>query len=52
MKRQKKQPMSDSYRQAVEEFRQWSENISAREVDFKNGLYATLSNEIVNVLNT
>ena len=44
--------MSDSYRKAVEEFRQWSENISAREVDFKNGLYATLSNEIVNVLNT
>jgi len=29
--------MSDSYRQAVEEFRQWSENISAREEDFKNG---------------
>ena len=52
MKRQMKQPMSDSYRQAVGEFRQWSENISAREVDFKNGLYATLSNEIVNVLNT
>jgi hypothetical protein len=45
MKRQKKQTMSDSYRQAVEEFRQWSENISAREKDFKNGLYATLSNE-------
>ena len=31
------QPMSDSYRQAVEEFRQWSESISAREEDFKNG---------------
>ena len=52
MKRQKKQAMSDSYRQAVEEFRQRSENISAREEDFKNGLYATLSNKIVNVLNT
>ena len=37
MKRQKKQRMSDSYRQAVEEFRQWSENISAREEDFKKG---------------
>ena len=31
------QPMSDSYRQAVEEFRQWSESISAREEDWKNG---------------
>ena len=31
------QPMSDSYRQAVEEFRLWSENISAREEDWKNG---------------
>ena len=30
-------PMSDSYRKAVEEFQQWSENISARERDFKNG---------------
>jgi len=29
--------MSDSYRRAVEEFQQWSENISAREQDFKNG---------------
>ena len=31
-------PMSDSYCKAVEEFRQWSENISAREADFKKGL--------------
>ena len=30
-------PMSDSYRQAVEEFRLWSQNISAREADFKKG---------------
>ena len=30
-------PMSDSYRQAVEDFRLWSENISAREEDLKNG---------------
>ena len=30
-------PMSDSYRKAVEEFRLWSENISSREEDFKNG---------------
>ena len=30
-------PMSDSYRQAVEDFRLWSENISAREEDCKNG---------------
>ncbi len=29
--------MSDSNRQAVEEFRLWSENISAREEDFKKG---------------
>ena len=31
------QPMSDSYRQAVEEYRLWSENISARKEDWKNG---------------
>ena len=37
MKRQKKQLMSDSYSKAVEEFRQWSENISAREEDFRKG---------------
>ena len=30
-------PMSDSYRKAVEEFQQWSDNVSAREEDFKNG---------------
>ena len=30
-------PMSDSYRQAVEDFRLWSENISACEEDFKKG---------------
>ena len=30
-------PMSASYRKAVEEFHQWSENISSREEDFKNG---------------
>ena len=30
-------PMSDSYRQLVEDFRLWSENISAREEDLKNG---------------
>lgn len=30
-------PMSDSYRQLVEDFRLWSENISAREEDWKNG---------------
>ena len=29
--------MSDSYRQLVEDFRLWSENISAREEDWKNG---------------
>ena len=31
------QSISDSYRQAVEEFRLWSESITAREEDFKNG---------------
>ena len=31
------QPMSDSYRKAVDELRLWSENISAREEDWKNG---------------
>ena len=31
------QPMPDAYRQAVEDFRLWPENISAREEDFKNG---------------
>ena len=31
------QPMSDSYRQAVEEFRLWMENTKGREDDFKNG---------------
>ena len=30
-------PMSASYRKAVEEFQQWSESISAREEDIKNG---------------
>ena len=30
-------PMSDSYRKAIEEFRLWSEKISTREEDFKNG---------------
>ena len=30
-------PMSDSYRQAVEEFRLWMENTKGREDDFKNG---------------
>ena len=30
-------PMSDSYRQAIEDFRLLSENISAREEDWKNG---------------
>ena len=29
-------PMSDSYRQAVEEFRLWMENTKGREDDFKN----------------
>ena len=37
LKTPRKKAMSDSYRQAVEEFRQWSENISAREEDWKNG---------------
>ena len=31
------QPMSDSYSQAVEEFRLWMENTKGREDDFKNG---------------
>ena len=31
------QPMSDSYHQAVEEFRLWMENTKGREDDFKNG---------------
>ena len=31
------QPMSDSYRQAVEEFRLWMENTKGGEDDFKNG---------------
>ena len=31
------QPMADSYRPAVEEYRQCSESITAREDDFKNG---------------
>ena len=30
-------PMSDSYRKAVKEFQQWSDNVSAREEDFNNG---------------
>ena len=38
LKTPRKRVMSDSYRKAVEEFRQWSENISAREEYFKNGL--------------
>ena len=29
--------MSDSYGQAVEEFRQWMDNTKGREDDFKNG---------------
>ena len=37
VKTPRKRAMSDSYRKAVEEFRQWSENISAREEDWKNG---------------
>ena len=31
------QPMSDSYSQAVEEFRLWMENTKGREDDFKKG---------------
>ena len=31
------QPMSDSYSQAVEEFRMWMENTKGREYDIKNG---------------
>ena len=31
-------PMSDSYRQAVEEFRLWMENTKGREDDIKKGL--------------
>ena len=30
-------PMSDSRRKAAEEFQQWSDNVSAREEDFKKG---------------
>ena len=32
------QPMSDSYRQAIEEFRLWMENTKGREDDIKKGL--------------
>ena len=31
------QPMSDSYRQAVEEFRLWMENTKGREDDWRKG---------------
>ena len=31
-------PMSDYYRKAVEQCQQWSDNVSAREADFKKGL--------------
>ena len=32
-------PISDSYRKAVEEYQQWSENISARDGIFRVGVH-------------
>ena len=32
-------PMSDSYRKAVEQFQQWSDNFSAREEDLRMGVH-------------
>lgn len=37
MKKQQKQPMSDSYHKAVEEFRLWMENTKGREDDWRKG---------------